>query len=99
MDAKELTNRLIKSMAEEPDSWILFRCEDDNRAYLRHNSEVDVRVEGSYYADINNHPTLKKQGVQLKLGWWNHRLLRTAADALVREKTMRAIDRNELLSG
>ena len=98
MNPKELTDRLIKSMEEEPDSWRVVR---DGRIYLRHKSGIDVACEGSYYVDIKTDTTIKGErhhGAEVSLGFWNHRSLRVAAKDLLREKTMRMIDRNELLS-
>jgi len=90
-NSKELTDRLIKSMGENPDSWVPFQEKINNTQYLRFRLApgkgfIDVKLTG-YWVDIN--------GQSIKLGWGDRRRLRSAATILVREITLRAIDRAE----
>jgi len=90
--SKELTNRLIRSMEENPDSWTLFRDNRNDTRYLRflltpEKGFIDVKLSGYHWVDINQQ--------LIKLGWGDRRRLRKAAETLVREMTLRAIDRAE----
>jgi len=68
-DVVQVTQRLLDSMASHPEMWKIFRL--DHRLWLRHETaRIDVAVEGSYWVDINDNDTLKKDGAPLRLGWW-----------------------------
>jgi hypothetical protein len=83
-------------MQNHPDKWRLER-ENSSRLFLKHDAQIDVAVEGSYWVDINDEDTLKNCGAPLTLGWWQHHRVRQAGKALMREKMMRILDRHELL--
>jgi len=89
MNGKEITKRITRLMQEDPDGWTISKPSGNSSGWLRHKALIDVRHKGSYRVDLGD--------TALVLNWWNHRTIRKAACALIREKSMRAIDRHELL--
>ena len=90
-----IADRIIKSLEDFPDKWKLAR--NNNRLWANHEAGIDIALEGSYWVDIHDQPSLKKTGAPLALGWWQHRRVRAAGKALMREKMARVLDRHELL--
>lgn len=89
MDSSTISKQIIHSMQTDPDSWTGHSV--GATKYLRSKAGIDVAVSSSYYVD------LKDRGVffRLDLGFWDHMKIREAAKALLREKTMRALERYE----
>lgn len=95
MEPKIIADRIIKSMQEYPDKWRLER--EGGKLWAKHVAKIDVGLEGGYWIDINDDHTLQECGAPISLGFWQHRRVRQAGQALIREKIMRILDRNELL--
>tara|TARA_R100001244_G_scaffold25113_4_gene25693 strand:- start:128714 stop:129079 length:366 start_codon:yes stop_codon:yes gene_type:complete len=92
MKPSTITKQIIALMQDLPDDWSVIKAEG-GVLYLRHKSQIDVKLKGYHYVDVN----LDGEDTQVILGYWNYRKIRKAAQTLVREKTMRAIERHDLL--
>lgn len=79
---KLLTEKMIKSMREEPDVWGI-----GYYGHWKHPSGISYKAGYNWLGYNDN---------RLKLSWWSTRKLTKATKTLMAEKTLRAWDRNEL---